>query len=190
MRGSRFRRAAWCGVILAVAWLLWMTLRPSQALNVPGVHMGNPVRQVNLQPFRFKAQMVKVMMTAGFPAARRSARTYLTVDVLGNIAVFVPLGAGLAAANLPSRGVHRRRRFSARWWLQILLSGLLLSVGIELVQLTIPSRASDIDDVILNTLGTAIGAVLVWRMLGVTGDSWLVAKYRAPVAFRWRNHHD
>ena len=32
--------------------------------------------------------------------------------------------------------------------------GLLLSLGIELVQLAVPSRATDVDDVILNTLGT------------------------------------
>ena len=34
----------------------------------------------------------------------------------------------------------------------------LLSLGIELAQLTIPTRATDVDDIILNTLGTLFGA--------------------------------
>jgi glycopeptide antibiotics resistance protein len=40
-------------------------------------------------------------------------------------------------------------------------AGFLLSLSIELAQLAIPTRATDVDDVILNTLGTAIGALLI-----------------------------
>ena len=39
------------------------------------------------------------------------------------------------------------------------LSGALLSVSIEFIQLFMP-RFTDIDDVILNTLGTLIGALI------------------------------
>lgn len=42
-----------------------------------------------------------------------------------------------------------------------ILAGFALSVAIEMVQLTLQlGRSTDIDDVILNTLGTAIGAAL------------------------------
>ncbi len=140
-----------------------MTLRPSQELNVPGVRMGNPLSEVNLQPFKHKVEAARYLLLSDFPSARRSARMYLTVDLLGNIAVFIPLGAALAAATFPARPAGRHeRRFSIRWWLRIIVIGFLLSMSIELIQLAIPSRATDIDDVILNTLGTAIGAILAW----------------------------
>jgi glycopeptide antibiotics resistance protein len=44
-------------------------------------------------------------------------------------------------------------------------AGLLLSLFIEIAQLAIPSRVTDVDDVILNTLGTAAGALLAWVLL-------------------------
>jgi glycopeptide antibiotics resistance protein len=161
------RRAAWLAVVLIIAWLLWMTLRPSQELNVPGVRMGNPLSEINLQPFKHKVEAVKYLLLSDFPSARRSARTYLTVDLLGNIAVFIPLGVALALATFPP---PPNRRFGARWWLRIIAAGMLLSLGIELAQLAIPSRATDVDDVILNTLGTAVGAVAVRVLYELTSN--------------------
>ena len=133
--------------------------------------MGTPISELNLWPFSHKVEAVKYLLTAKLPSARRAMQTYLIVDVLGNIAVFVPLGAALAAANFPAGSVKQRnRRTGARWWLPIIATGLLFRLGVELVQLAIPSRATDIDDVILNTLGTMIGALVAWGLLGQTGD--------------------
>ena len=81
--------------------------------------------------------------------------------MLGNVAVFVPFGAALGAATLPGRGSRTRRRFWP-WWLGVTGAGLLLSLFIEIAQLAIPSRVTDVDDIILNTLGAASGALLVW----------------------------
>ena len=41
--------------------------------------------------------------------------------------------------------------------LKTVAAGALISLCIEILQLPFPSRASDIDDLILNTLGTAVG---------------------------------
>ena len=165
MPGIWVRRIAWFAVVAIIAWLLWMTLRPSREISVPGMHMGTPLSKVNLRPFSHKVGAIRSLLASEFPSAKRSARTYLFVDVLGNIAVFVPLGAALAVATSPP---GPRRRFGARWWLRIIGAGLLLSLGIELVQLAVPSRATDVDDVILNTLGTMVGALLAWGLLRVT----------------------
>jgi glycopeptide antibiotics resistance protein len=161
------RRAAWLGVVAVVAWLLWMTLRPSREISVPGVRMGTPLSTINLRPFSHKVEALRQVLASNFPSARRSARTYLFVDVLGNIAVFVPLGAAVAVATSPLRP---RRRFGTAWWLRIIGVGLLLSLGIEIAQLAIPSRATDVDDVILNTLGTVLGAFVAWGLLKLTSD--------------------
>jgi glycopeptide antibiotics resistance protein len=171
MTGIRFRRVAWLAVLVIIAWLLWMTLRPSTEINIPGVRMGHPLSEINLQPFKYKVQVIRSRLLSDSPSARRSARTYLTVDLLGNIAAFVPLGVALAIATFPSRPAGRSvRRFRARWWLRILVAGFLLSLGIELIQLAIPSRATDVDDVILNTLGTAVGAILAWGVYRLTSN--------------------
>jgi hypothetical protein len=71
---------------------------------------------------------------------------YGGVDVLNNIMLFLPFGLGLRLAGLPaSRAV---------------MVGSLLSLGIELLQLTvIPGRDASLSDVLTNSLGTWLGAM-------------------------------
>jgi VanZ like protein len=75
--------------------------------------------------------------------------------LIGNIALFVPLGFFLYLA--------LRRRFAA----VVVICGLV-SVGVETLQLPIWSRSSDIDDVLTNTVGGfagALAAVVVLRLI-------------------------
>jgi glycopeptide antibiotics resistance protein len=163
------RLAAWLAVGVVVLWLLSMTLRTSSEISLGRIRLSDPVRELNLQPFRNKIQPLRNLLESPSPARRRAARTYLFVDVLGNVAVFVPLGVALAAATVPSRSAARsrsgRRRRLWPWWLAVTGAGLLLSLFIEIAQLAIPSRVTDVDDVILNTFGTAVGALLVWAVV-------------------------
>ena len=71
-------------------------------------------------------------------------------NILGNVIMMVPFGF-LIPFN--SKKFNNMKR--------VLLSGITLSVIIELIQLTgIPNRRSvDIDDVILNVIGTMIGFI-------------------------------
>jgi VanZ family protein len=71
---------------------------------------------------------------------------HATSDVLINIILFAPLGAALA---LHMRSIPR-----------CALSAALLSATIELAQLYIPGRDSSLGDVLSNTLGGTLGAVL------------------------------
>lgn len=72
------------------------------------------------------------------------------VEFIANIALFVPLGALLAA-------LFR----SGRWWWAV-PSGSAISGIIEVMQLLLlPSRVSDVRDLTANTLGVLIGAVVV-----------------------------
>jgi VanZ family protein len=73
----------------------------------------------------------------------------VVTNVVGNIILFLPLGATLCLLGL-------RRRAT-------LLAGFCLSAAIEITQLFIPGRTTSADDVLCNTLGAVLGYVLVSR---------------------------
>ena len=155
------RGVAWVAVIAVAAWLLSLTLREiGGGVRVGNIRINAAKDELNLRPFAVKAQSFR-NLESPVRAIRRSAQSYLFIDVLGNVAVFVPFGAALAAATLPGSRKRRRSGFW-RWWLKMCLAGLALSLFIEIGQLAIPGRVTDVDDVILNALGTAIGALIVW----------------------------
>ncbi|GCD82211.1 hypothetical protein PTHTG4_12730 [Parageobacillus thermoglucosidasius] len=74
-------------------------------------------------------------------------------NIGGNIALFIPFGF------FASRSTSLRPK-------TVVIVGFLLSFCIESIQLFfVPFRAFDVDDILLNTLGTTIGAAL-FRLLG------------------------
>jgi VanZ family protein len=90
--------------------------------------------------------LAEALATLGVP--RDPAAVVL--EFLANVVLFAPLGVLLVLA-FPG----------VRWW-AVVLAGSLLSVGIELVQLAIPSRVSSVSDVVANTAGTTLGLLLAW----------------------------
>ena len=74
-------------------------------------------------------------------------RAFVT-NVLGNVAGFVPYGFIFPIIS------SRMRSF----WL-ILLSGLLISLTVETIQLLTRVGSFDVDDLFLNTLGVAVGGM-------------------------------
>ncbi len=136
---------AWTAAALITRWLLSMTLRP-----------GNGRPYVHLVPFSYTLPEVRCVLV-GCPWWR-AARISLVVDVGGNIAVFVPFGAAVALALSPAP-------LRKRGWLQLAAIGGALSLGIELAQLAVPGRVTDIDDLILNVLGTLLGGAAMAAVL-------------------------
>ncbi len=67
-------------------------------------------------------------------------------NVVGNMAMFIPSGIVLPVV------YKNLNRFG-----KAVLAGAFISLCIEIIQLPFASRASDIDDLILNTLGVAAG---------------------------------
>ncbi len=100
--------------------------------------------QLNLVLFR---QLINVIRTGG--------AYYFFRLFLGNIAAFLPFGAYLA---------FRTKRPLA----VILLFGALLSAAVEALQFMFDVGFTEIDDIILNALGTLLGAAAV-RMLAKSG---------------------
>jgi len=92
------------------------------------------------------------------PALRgRSADAYGR-DALLNVIGFVPLGFFAVA-------VARRRGLAAGATVAVsaIMLGVVLSLGIEIVQVHLPARVSSATDVACNTLGAALGAWLALR---------------------------
>ena len=115
---------------------------------------------MTLRPNQTVADSLSALTT---PAARRGLSTHLLIDLAGNVVVFVPLGAVLALA-MGGKPVGRRLLLAT-------LGGSLLSLSIELLQTALPSRVTALDDWLLNTTGTGLGALMGW---------WMQGRYQGP----------
>jgi glycopeptide antibiotics resistance protein len=76
----------------------------------------------------------------------------LSKQIIGNFVMLLPLGI-----YLPLLYIRLRKAYN---FFAILLICFLVSVGIELLQLATSYRSTDIDDVILNTLGGCAGFLI------------------------------
>lgn len=139
-QGMRIVHPRWAiAAAVFAALVLLMTLWPDSTVN-----------SANFVPLREHGAAWSCLLR-GCSGAVESAR-FLAWDVIGNVVVFVPVGYAAAAA-FP--GWSRPRRFLVATAL-----GFLLSLFIETIQFGIATRATDVDDIIFNTLGAALGAAL------------------------------
>jgi glycopeptide antibiotics resistance protein len=76
----------------------------------------------------------------------------VVTNAVGNIFLFLPLGAALCLLGL-------RRRTTV-------LTGFCLSTAIEITQLFIPGRTTSADDVLCNTVGAVLGFLLASAWTG------------------------
>jgi VanZ family protein len=136
----RWLWAALAAVMVGV--VLWVTVREDQYVTWQNLTGGNYV------PLEHHLSALRCVLR-GCPSAD-AARHYLIVDVVGNFLLFLPVGLTFAGA---SPGHSRWRR-----WLHAVAAACVLSTAIEAAQLLIPSRATDVDDVLFNTLGAMLGA--------------------------------
>ncbi len=80
-------------------------------------------------------------------------QTYSWLDLIINLAAYLPFGALLA--------LTLRARVSAVWSILLAtLGGLMLSTTMEYAQLYLPGRVSSNVDILANTAGTLLGALL------------------------------
>lgn len=119
---------------LAVGLILVLTLRPGPVFE-------GERTIINLIPFREQV----------IDWTRRSGPLAAAGEVIGNVAIFVPLGAAAA---------WRFGRLQAR---RAVIGVIAFSLAIETTQLLVGERrTADITDVLLNALGAMIGFEL-WR---------------------------
>lgn len=121
-----------------IAGVLMMTVVPEPG-DIPFADIRNP-ECYNFIPVRYYIYLYGLMSPKSFIG-------YFILNAVGNVLVFVPVGflakPAVGAGFAGSVGI---------------CAGL--SLFIELVQIVLP-RTTDIDDIILNTLGGVIGAALM-----------------------------
>lgn len=133
---------------LLALWLiggLVLTLQPAYPL--PG-----QVVDDNLVPFHTLAIYL-----------RNLGSEFWMRNLFGNLLLLLPLGL-LGPIALPAID---------RWW-RIALLALLYSAAIELIQLAVPDRSADIDDVIVNVAGAIVGYLVYSALRGRRRPSFAV----------------
>lgn len=88
------------------------------------------------------------------------------IEAPANVLLFVPLGLLLTL-------------FFRRPWVGVIVA-ILLSIGAELVQITLPDRLPSLRDVVANALGAAIGAGVAWMLIMVRRRSRRRRSHRRP----------
>lgn len=128
--------------VLFLAGLASQTLLPTVRFSGGNVHViMDGVHSTNLIPFR--------VVVDTYIEVSRGNTTALIINFLGNVVMFVPIGFF----------VPLLWNVSAR---RAIIIGFLSSLLVELTQLLLP-RSTDVDDLLLNTLGAALG-VLLYRL--------------------------
>jgi glycopeptide antibiotics resistance protein len=135
------------------------TGRSRQIALVLGVAYGVAVVLIGFWGTPVDAQAHPLLVRLIAAAQRRGAPSwfgYEMIESLANVAFFAPLG--LLVVLLAG----------ARWWWAGAGAGLLVSAAIETGQaLFLPARVATIDDVVANTMGAVVGALLGAVLLGV-----------------------
>lgn len=120
--------------ILFLIGLASQTVLPDSNFSVENI-------KLNLTPFKIIRQTYHTILIY-------HSFDYFFVNLIGNIAIFMPIGFFIPML-----------WYKKHIYLFTILVGFSISVSIETVQLFLP-RSTDIDDVILNTFGTALGCFI------------------------------
>ena len=110
---------------------------------------------VTLSPFRFHPDLTFIRAKAHhidwFPISAPAGYRVDWEDVITNIILFMPFGfLGYWSVGTPTR----KKRII------LVVMGFLFSFGIETLQLLTATRATQLEDVLTNTLGGALGVLL------------------------------
>ena len=101
--------------------------------------------------FPFRVNLLPLVNLPDYDSTRE-----LFVNVLGNAAMFVPSGMVLPI-------VYKR----LNTFRKVLLAGIGISLCIEILQLPFHARTTDIDDLILNSVGIIVGyGIAAWIRRG------------------------
>ena len=117
---------------------------PKFIIDFDGIHnIETGTHRVNLIPFKFLRDIYNETIVKG-------DIVFFLINIVGNTLLFVPLGFCIPLLwNIP--------------YDKVMLIGLAYTLFIEITQMFMP-RVSDVDDIILNCIGVAIGIFIHSRV--------------------------
>ena len=127
---------------------------------------GNKVLDAGLSPYKFNLHIPDKLPATPFlnlPSLRDLHNSFFTIDGLLNILGFIPLGFLL-------HRLIKLRLFSFQAISTVLIIGLSISLGCEILQHFLPSRDSSFLDVLTNMFGLSLGItidklfLLLWKL--------------------------
>lgn len=144
------RRALMAGLaFLAYSfWMLYLLFGQRMGQFPAGTYWQQMKANVNLRPFETVWRFCWVLRNSADPVALRHA----VVNLAGNVVMFVPLGL------LTPCIWSRMRKFGWHF-----LYMVLIIAAIEVLQLVTLLGSCDVDDLLLNLVGTTIG-FLLWKI--------------------------
>lgn len=136
--------------VIILIFVLYMIALTSQAIlpkfiiDFDGIHnIETGTHRVNLIPFKFLRDIYNETIVKG-------DIVFFLINIVGNTLLFVPLGFCIPLLwNIP--------------YDKVMLIGLAYTLFIEITQMFMP-RVSDVDDIILNCIGVAIGIFIHSRV--------------------------
>lgn len=135
---NRIKRVLFAVYCTAMLFLLFGRKEAAEGLPYPEQLM----MRINLTPFHTLRRQLRLLFDVDRPWLMRHA----LVNLSGNVVLFIPLGIFLPML---------WERLRTLW--KVLLSAALIITAVEAVQVLTLLGRCDIDDLILNILGTAIG---------------------------------
>lgn len=152
MDQKKWKKAAWTLFWIYCAVMLWLLFDRDR--GTAGMGYWEQVRQnLNLQPFRTIGNYWNILTNKDYYLDKWGAYSiyryyarHSAINILGNVALFIPLGVFLPL-------LWRKMR---KWW-KTWLTTLVIMTGVEVLQLFTLTGSCDVDDLILNLLGAALG---------------------------------
>jgi glycopeptide antibiotics resistance protein len=143
---QKYLRAGFSAYVLLMLWLLFIRYRNVEITD----YWAQLTGRVNLVPFSSMGGMLRALWYHPYP----NVLWTVVYNIGGNIAMFVPLGFFLRAL-FPK----------CRPFLRCMAAVAVIMTTVELCQLFTLRGFCEVDDVMLNVLGAAIGWCFAKRMV-------------------------
>ncbi len=148
---------SYTGLMLYTVLMLWLLFGQRLGYAFGGTYLESLAANINIVPLKTVSQYVRVFATDASYGELRHA----VINLVGNVIMFVPLGLLLPCVVRKMRGFLRHFVYCA-----------VVIIFIELIQLFTLLGSLDIDDLILNLIGTTVG-YLVFKVTNTAANKRL-----------------